>query len=289
MISFRYHLVSIAAVLIALAAGVALGSGPLQRTTTADDGENLATVDIAPALAGFEAAWTKAGSETVIENELEGASVIIFTTPSARDGEVKSLAEYIEAAAGEVVGQVTLTSKLLDPANRQFAESVASQSAGSAAGTGEDYHKVGSALGAAFVSEESGDPSTEAMTIRSAFVEGGLIEVVQEPEATATIVLIVTGPANSQSAGEGVVLSNAVSAIDSAGDGVVVAGPASAGTDDGVIAAIRDSAATGSVSTVDVTDLGSGRVLTIVALARERAGTSGSWGTSNAADGPVPR
>lgn len=289
MISFRYHLVSIAAVLIALAAGVALGSGPLQNATTTEDAEEVAMADIAPALAGFEAAWTKAGSTPVVENQLEGASVIILTTPSARDGEVKSLAEYIEAAAGEVVGQVTLTAKLLDPANRQFAESVASQSAGAAAGTGEDYHKVGSALAAAFVAQESGEPTTEAMTVRAAFIEGGLIEVVQEPETTATLVLVVTGPANSNSAGEGVVLSNAVSALDSAGDGLVVAGPASAGDEDGVIAAIRDSAATGAVSTVDVTDLGSGRVLAILALASERDGTSGSWGTSNAADGPLPR
>ena len=29
MINFRYHLVSIAAILLALAAGIALGSGPL--------------------------------------------------------------------------------------------------------------------------------------------------------------------------------------------------------------------------------------------------------------------
>ncbi|MGZ5402968.1 MAG: copper transporter, partial [Aeromicrobium sp.] len=35
MINFRYHLVSIAAIFLALAAGVALGSGPL------DDAKNI--------------------------------------------------------------------------------------------------------------------------------------------------------------------------------------------------------------------------------------------------------
>ena len=289
MISFRYHIVSLAAVLIALAAGVALGAGPLQKADESAATPETVVADISPALAGFEAAFTKANSERIVKDKLDDQVVLILTTPGAREAEVKSLAEYIESAGGSVGGEITLTSKLLDPANRQFAESVASQSAGDAVGDGEDYAKVVSAFARAFIAKDGADPDTLAQTIRSAFIEGGLIEYVSEPATTATMVLVVTGPHTSATEGEGIVLSSAIGAIDAAGNGAVVAGPASSGTEGGVVAQVRDSAATGSVSTVDVTDLGSGRVLAILALAQEIAGTSGAWGTSNAADGAYPR
>ena len=288
MISFRYHLVSLAAALIALAAGVALGAGPLQNSDDDGEGETTANVEISPALAGFEASYAKLGSD-YIESRLGNQSVVILTTPTARDGEVKSLIEYIQAAGGEVSGQLGLTAKFLDPANRKFTESVASQSAGSAAGTGEDYERVGSALGRALLADEPGDSDATAQTILSAFLEGGLVEQVQQPEGTASLVLIVTGPRGSTSAGEGVVISQMVGALDSAGAGAVVAGPASAGQDDGVVGTVRESAAAASVSTVDVTDLGSGRIVAVLALESESKGVSGAWGTSSAADGTLPR
>ena len=77
-------------------------------------------------------------------------------------------------------------------------------------------------------------------------------------------------------------------ALDASGKGVVVAGPSSSSTDGGIVKAVRDSDATSSVSTVDVTDLAAGRVVTVLAAAKEATGLSGSWGTSRSADGGLP-
>ena len=50
MINFRFHLVSIAAILIALAAGIALGSGPLDDAGDALGGSDVSSAAADPAV-----------------------------------------------------------------------------------------------------------------------------------------------------------------------------------------------------------------------------------------------
>jgi hypothetical protein len=70
---------------------------------------------------------------------------------------------------------------------------------------------------------------------------------------------------------------------------VVVAGPSSSSTDGGVIKAVRDGAFAGSVSTVDVTDTASGRVVAVLAAAAQADGQPGQWGTSRSSGGALPQ
>jgi hypothetical protein len=57
VINFRYHLVSIAAVLLALAAGIALGSGPLDDATSGLTENSRSDTAADPALARFETGY----------------------------------------------------------------------------------------------------------------------------------------------------------------------------------------------------------------------------------------
>ena len=288
MISFRYHLVTIAAVLLALAAGVALGSGPL------DDGSVLTGDDDGPgadpAVARFEAGYANRTSGALLKDVLKGRSVVVLTLPGARAEETKGIRDDIEDAGGTITGEVQLTSKLVDPANRQFAEGVAQQSASEVegvTGAGNSYARIGAALGRSVLGGQGKDLDTAANTISSAFDEGDLVTYEAKPSKFAGLAVLVSGPGR---AGDSAPVSAQIAAaIDRSGGGAVLAGPSTSSQDGGVLAALRDSDAATQVSSVDVTDTTAGRVVVALALAREADGQSGSWGTSRSADGAVPR
>ena len=289
MISFRYHLVTIAAVLLALAAGVALGAGPLDDNTVLS-GDNDGTGSADPAIAQFESGYAARTSGALLRNTLKGKTVVVMTLPGARADETKDIRGDIEKAGGNVTGEVQLTGKLVDPANRQFAEGVAQQSASDVSGVtdaGDSYARIGAALGRSVLGDSGKNLDTTAKTISSAFDEGQLVTYEAKPSKFASLAVLVSGPGRAGDAGS--VSAQLSKAIDGAGDGAVLAGPSTSSQDGGVLAELRDSDAATQVSTVDVTDTAAGRVVVALALAREADGQSGSWGTSRSADGSVPR
>ncbi|GAA2076596.1 copper transporter [Aeromicrobium tamlense] len=287
MINLRYHVISLAAVLLALAAGIAVGAGLLDESDAATTTTSSDTAEISPALAGFDAGYASMTAPGQLRDKLKNRTVLLLTTPGARDNEIDSLIENLTTAGARVTGQVELTSKLLSPANRQFAEGVAAQSDPDAASEATDYGKVGAAIARGYLTKGDGSLDETARTIRSAFTEGDLLAVEQDPEVSAQLALVVSGPAGSSSGGEGTVVSSMVAGLDAGSQGVAVVGPVSSG-ENGVVNAVRGSDAAANVSTIDVTDTGTGRVASVLGLVREAAGQSGAWGTSRAADGPVP-
>ena len=293
MINFRYHLVSIAAIFLALAVGVALGSGPL------DNAKNLlgvskntsAAVDRSN-LAGFESAYAKKTGGALIAGKLKSQSVAIFTLPGARADEVRGLKSAMTSGGATITGEVALTSKLLDSASRQFAEGVTQQAAKGVQGvatTGDSYARVGSALGRAYLAKKTTKVDPSASTISSAFVEGGLISVAVKPTELASIAIIVAGPeaANSDQ-GQGDIVSQMASGFDAQAMGTVLAGPSSSSQDGGFLQILRSSETASRVSTIDVTDSAAGQLITVLVAAREIGDNAGSFGTSRSADGALP-
>lgn len=292
MINFRYHLVSIAAIMLALAAGVALGSGPLDDAGSALSGggaQSSATTD--PATASFESAYAARTATPLLKGALKGKSVVVITLPGASAADSKSISTLLVQADAQVTGQIELTSKLLNSANRQFAEGVAQQAAADVPGVtaaGDSYTRIGSALGRSILASKNSAIDPTATTIQSAFVEGDLVTLTAKPTKLATLAVVVTGPKTSGSGDQGDVVAAMVGALDTTGKGVVVAGPASSSTDGGIVKAVRDSDASSNVSTVDVSGIAAGRVVVVLAIAKEATGQSGSWGTSRSSDGGVP-
>lgn len=281
MITFRYHLVSVAAVLIALAAGVALGAGALDESLSAPEDGSASTGGDA-ALASFEDGYASRTSTGLIEGTLDDQAVVVLTLPGARDAEVAGIRRDLERAGATVTGTVGLTAKLLDPGNRQFAVSVAEEAAPDA--SGEGYTRVGAALGGSLLGDGGGDLDDSAQTVASAFDEGGLVTAAEAPESYADLAVVVTGPSRVGDSAE--VLSGLVRSIAGSGDGALVAGPSSASREDGAVDVVRREAS--QVSSIDVTDSAAGRAVSALALARVADGEIGSWGTSRSNDGPVP-
>lgn len=288
MITFRYHLVSVAAVLLALAAGVALGSGYLSSSVASSTADRSAPGD--DGLTQFETGYAEATSGSLLDGVLDNRDVVVLTLPGARPEEIDGVSADLEDAGATITGQGQLTGRLVDPANRQFAESVAQESANDVESVGEAneaYGRVGAALGRAVLGTGGEDLDEQAQTINAAFVEGDLLAWEDEPSVSASLAVVVSGP---QRAGDsGTVVGGMLGAVDAAGDGAVLAGPSRSSIDGGLLAEVRDTEAAARISTVDVTDTAAGRVVTALALARAAEGEDGSWGTSRSADGAVPQ
>lgn len=287
MISFKYHLVSIAAVLLALAAGVALGSGLLSKTVAADDSGSGSGAD--QGLVDFETGYAAATSPGLIDGKLDRRTVLILTIPGTSEKQVKAVRKDVESAGANITGQAALTKKLVDPGGRQFADSVAQEAAGDdkqVKAAGSAYQRVGAALGRATLGK-GGDLDDASQTIRAAFTEGDLIKFGQEPKQQAGLVLVVGGADSPTDASAA--LSGILGALDAARDGAVLTGPAASSASGKLIAEVRQSDVADQVSTVDVLDTAAGRAVSVLALAQEADGQSGAWGTSRSADGALPK
>lgn len=286
MINFRYHLVSLAAVLFALAAGVALGAGVFKETLD-DTGIDSSAASVSPQLVGFDAGYASLTAESLLKGELKGRTVLVMSLPNAREAEVNSITEYLRLSGAEVTGQIQLTPNLLSPAKKQFVEGIATQANPDASSLGGSYGLIGSTLAAGYLDKQSREVGDVGSTIRAAFVEGELVQNVKEPGRKAELAVLVSGAPRASDDDFGDVLSLIVTELDNGSNGVVIAGPVASG-EDGIVSDIRASDAASQVSTVDVTDLATGRVTTVLALVHEAQGKSGSWGTSRSTDGPVP-
>jgi hypothetical protein len=282
MITFRYHLVSVAAVLLAMAAGVALGAGALDGRLAADRSSDSASGGDS-ALVSFEDGYAARTATGLIEGTLDDRSVVVLTLPGAREDEVAGVRRNLERAGATITGTVALTAKLLDPANRQFAESVATEAGPE--GSGEGYARVGAALGRSLLGRPGRDLDETARTLASAFDEGALTSATDAPDTFAGQAVVVTGPSRAGDSAE--VLAGLVRSIAGAGSGTLVAGPSAASREGGAIDVVRREAS--QVSTLDVTDSAAGRAVAALALARAAAGETGAWGTSRSDDGAVPR
>ncbi len=125
MIDFRYHLVSIVAVFLALAIGIVLGSTELQGTTynvlnrTTGKLQNelnqtrgqLAT---AQAQAGEGEAYAQAVEPAVLRDLLSGQRILIVTEPGAQSSVVSGISAAAIDAGASVTGQIALQPKFFD-------------------------------------------------------------------------------------------------------------------------------------------------------------------------------
>ncbi|RZL72489.1 MAG: channel-forming protein, partial [Rhodococcus sp. (in: high G+C Gram-positive bacteria)] len=128
MISLRQHAISLAAVFVALAIGIVLGSGLLSsglvsglrddktglenqvddlQSTNNQLGEQLNSAD------GFDAAV----SGRVLRDTLVDRSVVVITTPDADPGDVDGVTRSIGASGATVTGRVSLTDSFVSAAN----------------------------------------------------------------------------------------------------------------------------------------------------------------------------
>lgn len=159
MISLRYHIVSIAAVFLALAVGVVLGStalnGALLSGLSDEKGKLASQVSDLEAQrnalnARLSDADAFAGSlgPKVVAGALDRRSVVLVTTQEANPADRDALRQLIEASGARVSGELQLTDSFTDPAKADQLRQVVTrlQPAGSTFPTAGDPGTLAGAL-----------------------------------------------------------------------------------------------------------------------------------------------
>lgn len=136
MIDFRYHIVSIVAVFLALAVGIVLGAGPLkedigatlttQVTQLRQDKADLRTqLDAAQQGVQKRDAYAALVAPSVVADRLVGKTVAVVVLPGADGGLVQRTAKTLTAGGGTLASKVTLDPSWADPdTQRQRTEAV---------------------------------------------------------------------------------------------------------------------------------------------------------------------
>jgi hypothetical protein len=123
VIDFRYHVVSLVGVFIALAVGIVLGAGPLREgisDTLEGEVEQLRAertdlrteLGIAQALARDKDAALGSVADRVVAGTLRGVRVAVVALPEADRNHAARVEDGVEAAGGEVVLAVDVSSSL---------------------------------------------------------------------------------------------------------------------------------------------------------------------------------
>lgn len=298
MVSFRYHVVSLAAVLLALAAGVVLGAGPLagkvntaiehpKATSSAPTAATLATVK---ARLAAEDSYVAATAGSLVSGQLRKTRVVLVIAPGTSAGLVAAVTAVLSQAGATVSGSVSLTAAWSDPGQATVLDGITSQLApANTAPSATPAGQAAAALAAALLTRSTsalGQSSDPATALVAGLVQGGFLTRSGSPDKAASLAVLLT-PAKVADAAA---LLPLMTALDTAGRGAVVAGVQGSADPGGPVALLRASAADASaVSGVDSVDLLAGRVALVLALAQQRSGGHGQYGSGPGADAPVPR
>jgi hypothetical protein len=310
VISFRSHVASLVAVFLALAVGIVLGGGPLQRDGGGGKGGSGEAVALAESEAevarlrqgaDFDDEYARATrSRLVPQGMLRGRAITLVTLPTADEDQVTEIASFASSLGASVAARVSIEDALSDVANRQLVEELGSRLRAGAGdtvdvpSTADGYERLGRLLGYAIATDEPGGAGVDDVgaEILASLTTAQLVTTQGAVKRRGSLVVVVAGgPAGTpdQRRGAGDIVSSLAAALDASAQGAVVVGPISSGERDGVVGAVRRSRAAGEVSTVDVIDRQAGVVLSMLALAGEEAGTTRHLGTARAEDGAFPQ
>lgn len=287
MISLRSHAISLAAVFLALAVGVALGSGLLSDTVLSglrDDKQELQNqIDgLTDQKNALNEKLSAAGefdsqmSPRILHDSIAGKSVAVFRTPDAEDDDVDALTRMVEQAGGTVTGTVSLTEEFVDANSAEKLLSVVNSPivpAGAQLSTTsvDQGSQAGDLLGITLLINR--DPRVPAVndqqrdTVLTALRDTGFLTYADRVGAANTALLVTGGGLGDDAGNKGATVARFAAGLAPHGSGTVIAGRDGAASGTAAVAVTRsDPALTSSVSTVDDVDAASGRITTVLAL-----------------------
>jgi hypothetical protein len=272
----------LAAVFLALAIGVVLGSGVLSNTMLSgmrDEKKDLQTqievlTDEKNSLNEMLSAandFDTQVADRIVGGVLAEKSVVLFTTPDANADDVDAVGRIIGQAGGVVTATLDLTQEFVDANSAEKLRTVVGSSvlpAGTQLSTTlvDQGSQAGDLLGIALLRPR--DPKAPAVTdqqrtaVLAALRETGFLDYPDGTIGPADAALVITGGGLGDGAGnQGSTVARFAAAMAPHGSGVVVAGRDGAATGTAAVAVVRsDESLNSVVSTVDDIDLESGRI-----------------------------
>jgi hypothetical protein len=313
VIDFRYHLVSLIAVFLAVALGIVIGTtqlnGPLtdnlQGQVTALQADKRSLEDQTQLLQtqlDDVGSFEEAVGPTLVQNTLPGRSVVLVVASEDVDAEVvEGLTALLGSAGATVTGTIRLTDAYGAPSTAATLESYLGGPGVPATVTRpqtDDVDELAASVLAQVLmvpGEGSPDAGVAPSTTDTSTVLAGLEELGVLSQDTSSVspadfaVVLTSGTLGGEEAdARATALVQLATALDDEGSGAVVAGDPVSTADGGLVAAVRaGQAVTSAVSTVDNVTTAAGRISTVLALAAEGRGTSGEYGVGEDTQ-PVP-
>ena len=311
MIDFRYHLVSIVAVFLALGIGLLLGATALQPSTLAGliKTSQRERHQIDSLIAGngqlnhqisSNDQFAAANAPLLLGQLLAGQRVVVVEAPGASGQVVSGIDQALTESDAIIAGHVQIQSRFFDvsPATQEQLTQLAQQFAPAGVTLhGSPVAQASQILADAILTRDdpgqpvAGETDSASAALLSGFGAGGFLTRSGHPEARATLAVVVT-PASPSTTSDSnpasqrlVTLAQALNLI---GQGTVMAGSVSGSGPGSAIDVIRTGARRSRVSTVDDADHTIGQIVVAQALYEQLRGISGSYGSTSSAAAPGP-
>lgn len=308
MIDFRYHLVSIVSIFLALAVGIVLGAGPLKEdlgnTLTSEvknlreDKDALRTqLDQAEQGIAARDEFTSASNRSLLAGRLTDTTVAVVVLPGADAGLVTSTAETLTAAGAKIGSTIQVQDAWVDPEKAAFRASLGQQLASQVGVPLDAQGEVVDAVLARSVLTKAGAAPTGAAAALEVMGTGDLIKYSADAVTPSSVAVIVAGPVTGSDAdartAKATALAQLSAAIDAAGAGAVLVGSSAVPeTTDvaSVVTTVRDDQDLADVlSSVDDGALPMGQASVVFGILEQEAGKAGQYGLASDATASFPQ
>jgi hypothetical protein len=308
VISLRYHVISIAAVFLALALGVVLGSTAISGRLLSGLSSNRAELsrqvsDLQAERNGLQARLANADTfgaavgPRVVNGALHGRTVVLVTTADANPADRDALTGLLSSAGATVTGELQLTDAFTDPSRSDQLSELSTRllPAGLRLPTASDAGTLaGGLLGSLLlINPQNGKAqatTAETTAVLAGLGDGGFVRAGLQVLPAQLVVVLTGGAHRGNGSGDRAgILARFATQLDRAGAGAVLAGRPGSAEGNGPIGVVRaDTAAASVLSTVDDVSTAAGRVVTVLALAEQTLGRAGRYGTGGNAQSVVP-
>lgn len=300
MINFRYHIVSLVAVFMALAIGIVMGvtilgdeinegilvQAEADRKTVQEQRDQIQKLKLLDTYRDEFAAKAATG---LVKDALTGQNVAVVAMPDAPSRVVSDLESAVIDAGGNLTRTVQISDSALDPEKiddvnkvlEPFVEPLAI-APDEPVGT-----KFGLVLGRGIAGAEPQAPDAISTNAIDELKRSRLVVDNGEEDAVrAQLIIVVTAPVDADQPPAQELIDSRIQialALLQGSRGVVLAGPNSTGIEHSDVATARSEApARDALSTIDVADLPSGVTTVILATREQGLGGQGHYGAATA-------
>jgi len=310
VIDFRYHVVSIIAVYLALALCLVHGSTVvdnyvLQGTKKTANTLQQRNSELRKELLALQSqersseSFVTTMAPKILANELTDKRVVVVEAPGADEDQTEKVADGIKQAGGSVTGTIRLDDSyvqkkqvgVLGGLTETLAEATKLEVPADAAPPERSAYLLANAL-VTKDKDKLGKSDDISTGVLEAYQEAKFLSTSGKPAERASLAVVV-GPAKKYAPEDAAAGNTAVVQIakylDKTGEGTVLTAPTDSAGAEGVVSALRgDDDVKKAVSTVDNLDAPPGYVVSVLALALDGNGKPGQWGSGTGADNAAP-
>jgi hypothetical protein len=307
VINFRYHVVSLTAVFLALAIGLIVGTsalnGPLSDSlqhrvdslTKSNDTYRQQTVQLEAEVSEREQFATEV-APLVLGGKLQGRRVLVLSFQESSDY-VTDMVSDLKLAGAKVTGQVEIQDAMMRPSNGPALLDLEHN-----ANTPDvnmtnipalsDGVQTATALLAGVLTDRQQAPLSDSAinTVLTAYEKSGYIDVNGKVTGPAEAIVILAPPpyTDQEAAAENANVVTLIDQFDKAG-ALVVGAAGNAGKGNVIGTITGDASLSANVSTVDNVNTPQGRIAAVLALTEQVVyGKAGHYGITSSATSKLP-